>query len=268
MKRYFMFIVLLFTFLLLAACGTSEKDADADNQVGDETEETEKPDEKAQDEKQKITEAGIYNGQADPHTIEIETAEGPTAFQLTMEARKDVDNLTEGDEVTFTYYKDGEQLVIESIKSNAKSGSESKVEKEKITESGVYTGQADPHTIEIETEKGPTAFQLTMEARGAVEKLTEGNKVTYTYYKDGEQLVIESIKNIGDDNEKLTETGVYNGQADLHTIEIETEKGPTAFQLTMEARYDVEKLQEGGEVTYTYYKDGEQLVIEKIEMKK
>src|SRR5690625_662941 len=40
---------------------------------------------------ERITETGIYNGQADPHTIEVETEDGPTAFQLTMEARDDID---------------------------------------------------------------------------------------------------------------------------------------------------------------------------------
>lgn len=62
-----------------------------------------------------ITKTGIYNGQADPHTIEIETEEGPLAFQLTMEARDDIDALTEGGEVTYTYTEDGDRRTIESI---------------------------------------------------------------------------------------------------------------------------------------------------------
>lgn len=63
-----------------------------------------------------ITETGIYNGQADPHTIEIETAEGPLAFQLTMEARDDIEALIEGEEVTYKYTEDGDTRTIESIK--------------------------------------------------------------------------------------------------------------------------------------------------------
>lgn len=65
-----------------------------------------------------ITETGIYNGQADPHTIEIETDEGPLAFQLTMDARDDIDALTEGGEVTYTYTEDGDTRTIESIQMN------------------------------------------------------------------------------------------------------------------------------------------------------
>jgi len=62
-----------------------------------------------------LTAIGVYNGQVDPHTIEIETDDGPTAFQLTTEARNDVENLTVGEEVTYTYFVNGEQLIIESI---------------------------------------------------------------------------------------------------------------------------------------------------------
>lgn len=67
------------------------------------------------EEEDKITETGIYNGQADPHTIEIETDDGPLAFQLTMEARDDIDALTEGNEVIYTYEEDGDQRTIDSI---------------------------------------------------------------------------------------------------------------------------------------------------------
>ena len=65
-----------------------------------------------------ITETGIYNGQADPHTIEIETDDGPLAFQLTIDARDDIDALTEGGEVTYTYTEDGDNRTIESIQMN------------------------------------------------------------------------------------------------------------------------------------------------------
>jgi|SRR5690625_141048 len=61
------------------------------------------------------TEIGIYIGRIDPHTIEIETSDGPTAFQLSDEAREDVKSLSENDEVIYSYYVDGEQLVIETI---------------------------------------------------------------------------------------------------------------------------------------------------------
>src|SRR5699024_7426375 len=112
--------------------------------------------------------------------------------------------------------------------------------------------------VEIETEDGPTAFQLTEAAREEVGVLNPGEKVIYTYYEDSEQLVIETISKVEsseNESDAITETGFFNGQADPHTIEIETEEGPTAFQLTMEARDEVDALNPGDEVTYTYYED-------------
>lgn len=139
------FLMLLVALLVLAACGMGEKSEgeetpgdnaaeptdeieeeeplDSDAEEAEETEEVESdeevdPSEESESEDpaaEKITETGIYNGQADPHTIEIETENGPTAFQLTMDARDDIEQLTVGEEVTYTYLKDGEQLVIESI---------------------------------------------------------------------------------------------------------------------------------------------------------
>lgn len=269
MKRYLMFLMVFVAFLVLSACGTEQNDMEKANQDepieenGDEAGEGEETEEQTAE---KMTETGIYVGQADPHTIEIETRDGENmAFQLSMEAREEVEQLTDGVEVTYTYYKEGEQLIIETIRETPKSGDAGEDNQDKLTETGIYNGQADPHTIEVETEDGPTAFQLTMEARDDIDALTEGHQVTYTYYKEGEQLVIEKIQH--SEQVKITESGTYVGQADPHTIEIETEEGPAAFQLTMEAREDVEALTDGHEVTYTYYKDGEQLVIETIKEK-
>lgn len=123
-------IVLIGLFIVfLVSCGTNNEkseiinDDESDLSSGQVNKDNElKSDEdvdnngnNGENEKRRKTEIGIYNGQQDPHTIEIETAEGPTAFQLTEEAKLDVEKLTEGDEVIYTYYKDGEQLIIELI---------------------------------------------------------------------------------------------------------------------------------------------------------
>ncbi|HLS20561.1 MAG TPA: hypothetical protein VK056_02730 [Bacillota bacterium] len=65
-----------------------------------------------------------------------------------------------------------------------------------IIKTGLFSGQADPHTIEVETDEGFVAYQLTMEARDLVADLEPGDKVTYTYYKDGEMLVIKHIEKV------------------------------------------------------------------------
>lgn len=270
MKKLSMLLLLLLMSIVIVACGTNDVEQANDDQTEEnndleDVEESEEDvvEDEEESEPELKTDTGIYNGQADPHTIEIETSEGPKAFQLSDEARKQVEQLTEGAEVTYTYYQEGEQLIIQSIEASTTSGDVNT--DEKITATGIYNGQADPHTIEIETDEGPVAFQLTLNAREDVTHLTEGEQVTFTYYQEGEQRVIETIQ--PSERVKMTETGIYVGQADPHTIEIETANGPQAFQLTMEARKDVEKLRDGREVTYTYYQDGVQLVIESIKEK-
>jgi len=46
---------------------------------------------------------GIYNGQMDSHSIEIQTADGPTAFQLADGMDAVLEKLTEDDPVAFEY---------------------------------------------------------------------------------------------------------------------------------------------------------------------
>lgn len=199
MRKRLMFTMVLFMLLVLAACGTggSNDNDDQTETAENETEDSEARDDRsATNEKAKeeaiISDLGIYIGQADPHTIEIETRVGPERFQLTEETASQIEQFQQNDEVKFTYkVNENEQNVLESIQ---KMNSSDENEEESITETGIYIGQADPHTIEIETEEGPTAFQLTMEARDDIEQLTAGHEVTYTYHDNGVQLVIETIE--------------------------------------------------------------------------
>lgn len=135
MRKYMLLLGAMLIVLVLTACGTNNGNS-GDNPITDQNEdpvvennendenliENEPNDgtneESTNSEEDLITETGIYNGQADPHTIEIETADGPLAFQLTMEARDDIDALTEGGEVTYTYTEDGDTRTIESIQMN------------------------------------------------------------------------------------------------------------------------------------------------------
>ena len=154
----------------------------------------------------------------------------------------------------------------ETNEENTAQGNASIEQVELMTGTGMYVGQADPHTIEIETSDGPVAFQLTDSARSDVDALSPGQQVTYQYEDNGEQLVIHNIEPVADHggNELLTGTGMYVGQADPHTIEVETADGPVAFQLTIEARDDVEKLSPNDEVTFIYIEDGDSRTIQSV----
>ncbi|MFK2826790.1 hypothetical protein QYG89_14130 [Bacillus sp. B190/17] len=198
---------------------------------------------------------GVFNGIADPHTVEIEVDGQPQAFQVApgSETMKQFEQLKEGTEITFTYKKDGEQLIIQELKTE-----------QAVETKGVFNGIADPHTVEIEVDGQPQAFQVApgSETMKQFEQLEEGTEITFTYKKDGEQLIIQELK-----TEQAVETkGVFNGIADPHTVEVEVDGQPQAFQVAPDSEImkQFEQLEEGTEITFTYIKEGEQLIIQEL----
>lgn len=139
------------------------------------------------------------------------------------------------------------------------------VEKRTFTELGIFVGQADQHTIEIETNEGPKAFRLTEQSAKQMKELKSNDKVKFEYtVNEKQQNILQKIEKIKD---KLNnrEVGIYNGQQDSNSIEIETSHGPTVFQLSDKAKEQIDSLEIGGKVSFTYRVDGPQLIIESIE---
>lgn len=161
-----------------------------------------------------------------------------------------------------------EEAISDTDKENTNENSEKEKNKAIIRDLGIYVGQIDPHSVEIETNEGPQAFQLTEESSPLIEELEPNDEVKFHYYINANnQNILETIEKMksANNDKNIEETGIYNGQQDPHTIEIETKEGPQAFQLSEQARTEVEHLTEGKEVTFTYYKEGPQLIIETIE---
>lgn len=50
-----------------------------------------------------------------------------------------------------------------------------------IQGSGIYVGQIDNHSVEIETEEGPTAFELGAGTENAPDLLEMNDAVVFTY---------------------------------------------------------------------------------------
>lgn len=117
---------LLLTFAL-SACGTAKAPAPEPGDVPANTTQEDPPaqttdnEEPSDTEHEAISATGTYNGQGDPHTIEIDMDGKPTSFQLSETATSQIEGLGEGDSVSFEYMEhpvdgsDTPQLEIQSI---------------------------------------------------------------------------------------------------------------------------------------------------------
>lgn len=143
-----------------------------------------------------VTEAkGTFNGIADPHTVEIEVNGQPQSFQVApdSETMKKFNEMEEGTTVTFTYKKEGEQLVLQELKTEAKTKTDTGAV---IEAHGAFNGVADPHTVEIEVDGQPQAFQVApnSEMMKKFDQMEEGTEISFTYKKEGEQLILQELK--------------------------------------------------------------------------
>ncbi|NGM83024.1 hypothetical protein G5B47_11420 [Paenibacillus sp. 7124] len=98
-----------------------------------------------------------------------------------------------------------------------------------IKGTGVYNGQIDNHSIEIQTEEGPIAFELGAGLENVPETLNEENKVSFEY-------VEKEVE--GDDSVKqrvLTKLSASEGSADSSSELPPTKK----LELTLEGSKEV-----------------------------
>jgi len=160
--RRILIAVLLFSLMLFVACGKS--------------------DDMEQDESIKDDQVSEPAGE--------ETPKNDTADQVDKDSETSADDTeSKTDSATSPNENEPKDETNNGTVENENSDPETE-----IVMTGSFNGQADPHTIEVETDEGPTAYQLTMEARDMVVDLNPGDKVTFTYYKDGEMLVIKYIE--------------------------------------------------------------------------
>ncbi|OWA33962.1 hypothetical protein B9G55_16620 [Saccharibacillus sp. O16] len=163
---------LLLTFAL-SACGTAKAPAPAPGDVPTNT--TQEPPAPAADneettdtEHEAISATGTYNGQADPHTIEVEMDGKATSFQLSESAETQLEGLNEGDMISFEYVEhpvegsDTPQLEIQSLEktggetsAGAPSGEdETAVSERPATETIEMMGDGMPDKREAKLQQG------------------------------------------------------------------------------------------------------------------
>ena len=213
------------------------------------------------EEEQVIKTEGIMIGQIDNHSVEIEVEGIRRAFKL-----KDgltVFGIADGARVAITYVEadtrglengDDRRPLLLSI--------ETVDLLQEVTEgSGIFIGQIDSHSVEIEIEGKTQVFALNREI--SVDDLTSGTEVFITYRQDGERQLLLSLDPIqiliGDGNDLLVGEGLLIGLIDAQSVEIMINR---AFIL--DQGISVEEIADGSLVAFTFRESGLRAVIESI----
>lgn len=200
---------------------------------------------------------GIYIGQVDSSSVEIEFEGGPTVFALGTGVS--VANISDSAQVVFTYIEEEDRPVLLTIEAAA----DEKVEDEEVTQAeGIYNGRIDSTSVEIETSQGPRAFEIGENLDA--DSLVEGSKIAYTYSEGETRPLLIEVEMLEEaarpaDNELVGE-GVYVGQIDSRSIEIEMNR---VFVLGETARVD--NIEDGSDVAFTFRETGQRAVIDSIE---
>jgi Cu/Ag efflux protein CusF len=198
---------------------------------------------------------GVWVGLIDSHSAEIEVGGMPRAFALSEDV--DAEELSEGTVVVFTYVEEDNRPLILTI---------DVVEQVTValTTEGIYNGQIDSHSVEIEVDGEPKAFSIGEDL--SLESLESGATIRFTYREEEQRLIIISIDNIelpsGGDEGALVGEGVLVGLIDAQSVEIKINR---AFALADDIKADdVSAIEDGSLVAFSFLESGQRAVIESI----
>lgn len=185
-------------------------------------------------------EEGMYVGRIDSRSVEIEVNGKYRAFAIDRE--EVVEGLIDGSIIAFTYKEGEHRPVLTSAEVIEEPDHEEAEEREKIEGEGVFVGQIDSQSIEVARSR---AFAL---AEGvSVENIADGAKVAFTYTESADRPLLDYIEEVDSPPEGAIMPGQFIGQIDSHSVEIEY-----AQAFTLGEGVDVEGIEEGSEIVFTY----------------
>ncbi|WP_432408324.1 hypothetical protein [Wukongibacter sp. M2B1] len=192
MKRI---LVLVFTLLmvvsLVSGCINSKIESEDENKDRLENENEVENTEDNEIINKRNSQTGTYVGQVDNNSIEIKVDNGFMVLMLNDETRNSIEEINEGDEIDFVYYKnENDQYVLVSI---IKKDIDEEVKK---SSTGIYIGQLDNFSIEIQIDNVSKVF-INYEMEKLINGIEQGDKVEITYTENEQgQLSLESLKKI------------------------------------------------------------------------
>ncbi len=200
---------------------------------------------------------GVYVGQIDSHTVEIEVEDQAKAFGLAEGL--DVSGIAEGSKVAINYENRAERPVLQSIEVVYEPA------EELFQAEGFYVGRIDSRSVEIEVEGDHRVFVVARE--NVVEDLLDGSRIAFTYREDDPRPVLIDVEVIeepdvaeANDKQQIEGEGVFVGQIDSQSIEVVRNR---AFGFA--EGVDVEVITEGAKVAFTYIETGDRPIIEYLE---
>lgn len=127
---------------------------------------------------------------------------------------------------------------------------------------GVYIGQIDSQSIEIEVVGEPRVFAL---GEGVdLSDVSDGSEVEFTYIEDEERPLLQSIESLAVEEEVIHAEGVYVGQIDTNSVEIEVDGQPGAY--TLDEGLDIEDVEDGSRIKFSYRDGAARPTLESIEV--
>lgn len=198
---------------------------------------------------------GVWVGLIDSHSAEIEVDGEPRAFALSEDL--DVETLSEGTKVAFTYVEEENRPLILTIDA---------VEQEiaTLTAEGIYNGQIDSHSVEIEMGGETRAFSIGEDL--TLDGLESGAMIKFTYHEEEYRPRLISIDSIelpaGGDEGVLVGEGILVGLIDAQSVEIQINR---AFVFADDiGADDISAIDDGSLVVFSFMESGQRAVIESI----
>jgi len=228
---FFIMIVVSIAAVVISGCGSTETDAD----------------------QQVILEGeGILVGQIDPHSVEIEINGQNRAF--TLGENVNIETVADGSTIAFTYIDEESGPVLLSVEVLDPA-------LDLLSGEGIYNGQIDSNSVEIEVDGEPRAFSVSPDL--TLGNLESGSQIEFTYRERKERPLLISIDHfelpVKDTEDILVGEGVFVGQIDPQSVELQINR---AFVLAEDIT--IEEIEDGSMVAFTFVETGQRAVIESI----
>ncbi len=188
---------------------------------------------------------GIFIGWIDSRSVEIKTGSEYRVF--TISEKLSLEDVPDGSEIDFTYEEDEQGFRLLSV-------DVTEAEIPVFRGEGVFVGRVDNQSVEIMIGNEERVFAL--EEGLNIDHIADGSSIIFDYLDSGPRPTLVSVNSA---ESVLAGEGIFVGQIDSHSVEIEINGSYTSFALGAET--GIQDIPDGSEVTFTYRQDEHRPVL-------